>query len=75
MWDVTFINTHTGLPKTIYGVISIVAEMGDKTEQFSPLTLVHEKARLRGYSFTVFTVNEDPFSLGTNWIPESADGD
>ena len=49
MWDVTFINTQTGLPKTIYGVISIVAEMGDKTEH--------------------------PFSLGTNWIPESADGD
>ena len=43
MWDVTFINTQTGLPKTIYGVISIVAEMGDKTEQFSPLTLVHKK--------------------------------
>ncbi|RNE19145.1 hypothetical protein [Lacticaseibacillus paracasei] len=75
MWDVTFINTQTGLPKTIYGVISIVAETGDKTEQFSPLTLVHEKARLRGYSFTVFTANDDPFSLGTNWIPESADGD
>ncbi|MFD1430589.1 hypothetical protein [Lacticaseibacillus mingshuiensis] len=75
MWDVTFINTQTGLPKTIPDVISIVAKMGDKTEKLNPQTLVHEKSRLRGYSFTVFTANDDPFSLGTNWIPESADGD